>query len=682
MYHSSQISTGNTRNFYENLFSDDSSVTPSPLSQVSMTLLEHPPNVHISGLELIQGIESMNSSTSNSCSDMDISSGNSQSSNSNSESSYISYASYDSGDSQGIHVTKLQSPLNSSITTEPSMAYDEDNITDTSPVYTFLDEEEISNLLGENVKLPEPEKKETLEERNIDIIASFNVRNKYDHSTAAELMLKEKLSFLAVQEPFASSHKVAESWKAYQKLELDSARITCFETPYQMILFDAWKWGGRVISQFQSLQYGRVASIAFDLGKGVQIGIISIYAPTRNSTNIDLLEDSSHPSMRITNNLVQKILSKWKKLFPDMATMILGDFQETISTSDRDNLGKFRLDPSQDGVIMGLNASHESIVRKMNPDTSYVTRFGEEGARGIDHIFFPSDERFTNMCIDAKIQRDLGANYFPSDHSLITCSIVRDEQNNNCSGHDKVKYDYNKIFQIKLTQSGLLGKDLQFDDTQFMDCKRVQDQLKLFKNIQRITGDDAPRTTAFLTEIEDRVDALFRSLWHDGVAQQVKGPENKLVEISDAHAAEISFILNRFNSAIKTVMLDLKLSHDRNNNDSAGTTRGRLIKRNGFKIFNNLPVPTKLRYVKKEIEAKLNQVQKNIYWLKEYKIRTLHESSSKSSMELDSFWKQWETILKTDVLLNKATAATKAYSEEDTERILHASAIKSAGNRK
>jgi len=386
--------------------------------------------------------------------------------------------------------------------------------------------------------------------------------------------------------------------------------------------------------------------------------------------------------MRITNNLVQKILSKWKKLFPDMATMILGDFQETISASDRDNLGKFRLDPSQDGVIMGLNASHESIVRKMNPDTSYVTRFGEEGARGIDHIFFPSDERFTNMCIDAKIQRDLGANYFPSDHSLITCSIVRDEQNNNCSGHDKVKYDYNKIFQIKLTQSGLLGKDLQFDDTQFMDCKRVQDQLKLFKNIQRITGDDAPRTTAFLTEIEDRVDALFRSLWHYGVAQQVKGPENKLVEISDAHAAEISFILNRFNSAIKTVMLDLKLSHDRNNNDSAGTTRGRLIKRNGFKIFNNLPVPTKLRYVKKEIEAKLNQVQKNIYWLKEYKIRTLHESSSKSSMELDSFWKQWETILKTDVLLNKATAATKAYSEEDTERILHASAIKSAGNRK
>jgi len=682
MHLSTQISTGNTRNFYEKLFSDDSSVTSSPLSQTPTTLLEHSPNVHISGLELVHDTESMNSSTAPSCSDMDISSGNSQSSNSNSETSYVSYTSCDSGNTQGIHVTKLQNTFSSSTPTDTGTQYDEDIITATSPVYTFLDEEEISTLLGENVTLPEPERKETLEERNIDIIASFNVRNKYDHSTAAELMLKEKLSFLAIQEPFASSHKVAESWKAYQKLELDSARITCFETPYQMILFDAWKWGGRVISQFQSLQYGRVASIAFDLGKGVQIGIVSIYAPTRNSTNIELLEDSSHPSMRITNNLVQKILSKWKKSFPNMATMVLGDFQETLSSSDRDNLGKFRLEPSQDGVVMGLNASHESVVRKMNPDTSYVTRFGEEGARGIDHIFFSSDEKFKNMCVDAKIQRDIGANYFPSDHSLITCSVVREEQNNNCSGHEKEKYDYDKIFSIKLTQSGLLGKDLDFDNSQFMNCKKVQEQLNLFKKIQLKTGDDAPRTTAFLTEIEDRVEALFRSLWHDGVSQQVDGSENKLVEISDAHAAEVSFILNSFNNAIKTVMMDLKLLQNKNNNDSAGKTRGRLIKRNGFKIFNNLPVPTKLRYVKKEIESKINQVQKNLYWLKEYKIRTLYESNSKSIMESDPFWKQWELILQSDTLLRKATAATTAYSEEDTERLLHTSAIRSAGNGK
>jgi len=548
------------------------------------------------------------------------------------------------------------------------------------PVINFLEDEEVEFLFGENIPLPKPECRETLEDKNVDIIASFNVRNKYDHITAAELLIKEKITFLSIQEPYASSHKASESWKAFQKLELESARISCYETPYQMILFDSWKWGGRVISPFQSLQYGRIASIGFDLGNDLILGIISLYAPAKNSNNLHYSEEATHPTMRITATLVQKILAKWKVKYPKMVTLILGDFQETISILDRDNLGEYRQEPTQNGVLVGLHNSHDSIVREKNPDTPYVTRFGDEGARGIDHIFFPKDDVSKNICVDAKIQREVGANYFPSDHSLITCSISRDGQNNNCSGMEKSKFAYDKLFSIKLKQKGPLGKDLDFDYSQFKNCQKYKDQLELYKKIQNITSNDSNLTNAYLGDLEIRADLLFKNLWTNGVSQKTHGPTNKLVRISEENGAELSYILNRFNSAIKTVMTELKLDRDHNNNDSAGKTRGRLRTRSGFKLFNNLPVPTKLRYLRVQVEAKLKAINKNLYWLKEYHIRSKH-GNEKDIPSQNQFWDQWNKILKDDILKKRAEEVSIAYNEESEERMFHNSAIEFERNK-
>jgi len=562
------------------------------------------------------------------------------------------------------------------------------NISDTMseqkipPVISFLDDEEIATLLGENRSLPPPEPREVLEKDNVDIIASFNVRNKYDHTTAAELLIHEKIAFLAIQEPYASSHKAAESWKAYQKLELESARISCYETPYQMILFDAWKWGGKVLTAFQSLQYGRVASISFNLGDKLKIGIVSIYAPTKENLSNSSEDSATHPSMKITNNLVQKIISKWKSTHPDMITIILGDFQETVSSLDRDNLGKYRSEPSNEGVLANLLHSHSSIVRERNPDISYVTRFGKEGARGIDHILFPSDDKFQNVCVEAGIKRDTGSNYFPSDHSMITCSINRKGQNNNCGGYGKIKYDFNKLFSIKMKQSGRLGENIDFDTSQFKDCKRYKDQLNLFLEIQKRTGNLAPRTKTHLHELELRADALFQTLWKDGISQKVDNLSNDLVEISDMHAMELSYILQKFDSAVKTVMGDLKLADEKNTNEAAGATRGRLRTRKGFKIFNNLPVPTKLRYLKTNVEAKIKEISKNIYWLKEFHIRTTYDKNADiTSFSQDPFWEQWNRILLDKGLIHKANEVLDVYEKEVAERISHVDSIQHEQNK-
>jgi len=135
------------------------------------------------------------------------------------------------------------------------------------PLSSLLNTEEIDKLLLGDPILPSSLIPEKQTEINEDTIACFNVQNKYDHVMAAELFLAENLSFLAIQEPFSSQHKVAESWKSFRMLELESARIKCFETPYQVILYDSWKWGGKVLHAFKSEQYGRVTSIAFQFKK-------------------------------------------------------------------------------------------------------------------------------------------------------------------------------------------------------------------------------------------------------------------------------------------------------------------------------------------------------------------------------------------------------------------------------
>jgi len=658
------------RNFYENLFSPDTPDTSQgTLQDFSETISTFENAFTFSGLSILEGAKSdsathlsydssFNLSRPKFCkdasfcsgSDMDISSDNSSHSTSSlctSSDDTSQATSIRSGNSCTTNGNEIHDNLESLQDIIPNAPLQ----SQLPPVISFLDEEAISNLLGENVPLPEPEPKETLEKHNLDTIGSFNVRNKYSHVTAGELLIKEKLTFLSIQEPYASSHKVTESWKAFQKLELQSARIACYETPYQIILFDSWKWGGKVFLPFQSLQYGRIASIGFDLGDKLQIGIISVYAPSKDSKNIHFSESDTHPTMKVTNNLVQKLLSKWKANHPNMVTIILGDFQETISDLDRDNLGAYRIRPTADGVLTGVNHSHDSIVRQMNPHTPYVTRFGQEGARGIDHIFFPSDKKFEGICGDAKIQRDVGANYFPSDHSLITCSISRTGQNNNCDGLGKAKYDYSKLFSIKLQQQGTRGEDLTFDHSQFKDCQKFKDQLALFKEIQKKNNGESYITKNYINDLDQRADYLFKSLWEYGVRQGSHGPSNELVRIQDEHATELSYILNGFNNAVKLAMEDLELISHKCNNDLAGKTRGRLRVRKGFKVFNNLPVPTKLRYLRTQVEAKLKAISKSIYWMKEFNIRRIHESKDSMSLNQDTFCKQWKSLPSDNLLI-------------------------------
>jgi len=175
------------RNYYDELFSPDTESTNS-----SHLDLVHPSSDSIesqfvfSGLYMLEN-ESTSAkepeiSSSSSLSSFRILRSNLKNSSSVFSSSYMDISSSDS--SSNVSMEDMEGENHSSICSA--------SIEMPAPVTSFLDEDEISDLLGENIRLPDEQTREVLEDDNIDIIASFNVRNKYDHTTAAELLINEK----------------------------------------------------------------------------------------------------------------------------------------------------------------------------------------------------------------------------------------------------------------------------------------------------------------------------------------------------------------------------------------------------------------------------------------------------------------------------------------------------------
>jgi len=511
-------------------------------------------------------------------------------------------------------------------------------------------------------------------ESHVDIIGTFNIQNKYDHALACQLFLEGDFTFLSVQEPFASTISTQDTWSACRRLELQSARITCYETHHQVIMFDSWRWGGKVLDSFDSKLNGRVTSIAFQFDNDQKIGIISVYALANGG--MDAESDSKKHDLR--KSIVYSISKKsrqWKKKYPNMDIMILGDFQETCTTTDFDNVGKSRYKIQEEtSILQAMSDSHTSIVRdRMPAKVDYITRYGTEGGRGIDHILFPSHIKAQSMIVNAQIDNDLGSFYFPSDHRLLKCSIRRQGSNNAECGESKTKYAFKSIFSIKVKRGGPAGKTLTLDESQFKGSKNFRLQRELFNKVQDLTANSSPATDFHLTKIERSIRLLYKSLWKAGLEQKVCGVNNKLVEINDRQAAELSAITETFDLAIKDSMNFLELTTDEDCLGRMASTRWNLKLKKGFKLFSNLPTSTKLRYLRSWIKQKKRRVKKI---LKDFQADDIHTKWERQpEKNVSSLEKNWGKTLHSDSLVLKASEAYKAILEEATERGEHIDAI-------
>jgi len=119
--------------------------------------------------------------------------------------------------------------------------------------------------------------------------------------------------------------------------------------------------GGKLLHAFKSEQYGRITSIAFKF-KQQKIGFMSIYAPTNVCRENN--ENGDNTSISLTSSITRKIMNSWKTKDKDIQIIILGDLQETVSITNRDNLGDYRQLQSPSGILTLVENSHYEEVKK------------------------------------------------------------------------------------------------------------------------------------------------------------------------------------------------------------------------------------------------------------------------------------------------------------------------------
>jgi len=208
--------------------------------------------------------------------------------------------------------------------------------------------------------------------------------------------------------------------------EVEEARISATFSKYQVLLLDDTKWGSRIVEDITILQNGRIISMVIKINKNEFLGFVCVYAITCSTSNKYSSCKKIRKKLKIrkkTTDLINSTIERWKAKFPKINPIILGDIQETISTEDRDNKGGYRRKTPINGIINSFHDSHYSVVRNKNKDIPYCTREDPSGSRGIDHILCPKNENFTNYIDSALIERELGEEFFPSDHCLISCTL-------------------------------------------------------------------------------------------------------------------------------------------------------------------------------------------------------------------------------------------------------------------
>jgi len=543
----------------------------------------------------------------------------------------------------------------------------------------YLDEEEVIRLQrGTYAKqsLSNTENSPNAESRDendiqTDKIICHNIQNKYDHMAAAEMILHEQITFAALQEPSATGRHENAAWNAFKKRELASARITSYETQHQVIIYDAWRWGGKEMTDFQSQQNGRLVSIAFEFGNKQQLGIISVYAVTASSHRTNEERKMENKLRNTTTLLMNKIIKEWKNKFPNMCVLIMGDFQETITTSDRDNIGNYRKPQFKNGILKSIQDTHISLVREENPD-SYITRFGTEGGRGIDHIMVPATDPVRQWLYGGSIERTSTTSYFPSDHVALQCFFTRIGNNNKTDGTEKLKFDYKKVFKIKVRECQSRKGDVELDTSQFKDSKNFKMQAEMYTKIMKLTNNDSYLTNTLLGKLEKRISNLFQNLFDTGTHQKVSGKNNKLVKITSDQALQLSYITKQFNKGIKTIMNELKLDDTIDEVAKAGFIRMSAFKGKGFKLFANLPIPTKLRYMKSYVTARKRKLEKYIKWARRRKTQRNTQTTLETPGKL---FQHLHNLQDSDEINNYGKKIWREYLQETEERENHIHAI-------
>ena len=137
--------------------------------------------------------------------------------------------------------------------------------------------------------------------------------------------------------------------------------LQIIHSKHQVIIYDNNSWGGLELENTQCYLEERIITCAFRFDDNNIVGFICVYEVAYSFDNNNESDAKSRIRKRI-KLICKQYVNRWKNKDPNIKTIIMGDFQDTITTSDRDNQGNFRKECHQDSIVNDIMHTHTSIV--------------------------------------------------------------------------------------------------------------------------------------------------------------------------------------------------------------------------------------------------------------------------------------------------------------------------------
>ena len=353
-------------------------------------------------------------------------------------------------------------------------------------------------------------------------VAGWNIYRQFQPEAIASYMVANGVTHLSISEHGVNTKRKRTLGWANAKLAEYGLRATW--TAQQAVVYDesvwhgcataghAWKpqCNGRLMGQL----YQTASPDADDCG-GEYFGVISCYGVSGTGES-DELEGSTRGAVRRElTTLTCKVMREMEATAPGCKIIVIGDLNDTLSTSPLECVGSMPRGPHHNGLAaMLVGTGWQSAVRKTWPKDTVVSHYTHAGARLIDHCMVNSAAELALRfaAIDTKGAEE----YSTSDHDPVIADFEITTQTSRATAGANLalKYEFRKVVEMPLKESEEEGaQEFEF----VLDDKKAKEHHIDRWATMRAAAED-PDVLAFVAEAEKEASSCMQMLAKAGAS--------------------------------------------------------------------------------------------------------------------------------------------------------------------
>lgn len=218
-------------------------------------------------------------------------------------------------------------------------------------------------------------------------LATWNAANHVSAAGITKLMTHGSIALLAIQEPWM---RYNQGWASSMAHITEKAGYSLLTSKHQLIVTDWEAIESRTLTREVALN-GRLIAITIGLHSHQKVTIISVYGVTGNGQYADgRTKDEIRRQLQTT---LQRTIRRAKMNGPNDPVIVMGDLQDTLTTTAYDNEGAQTYPQHPHGtirILMSEEHKMRSILHNPSAGGTYITRRpkgnASGGSRNLSHL--------------------------------------------------------------------------------------------------------------------------------------------------------------------------------------------------------------------------------------------------------------------------------------------------------